>query len=316
MKKVPFVVSLVIAAALFIAACSPATQQPAAEAVSSQPSVLIAQGMLLPIHAMDQAFSIPGQVSEILVEDGEPVAAGQVLARLQSTPEAQLALARAQQEVLLAQQALDELKAAADVSLAQGRVAVIAALEQLEAAQELYAEEGTAKNRTGLDAAEVFLKHAEDTLAQLEAGEGVDPDQLAVAEARLAVAEAGVVSAQAAKDALELQATMDGTVVDLTLQVGQRVAAGQAVITLADYSGWVVKTDNLTEDEVALVEIGQKVAVILDALSASNLDGTVTHINQRFEEKRGDITYTVTIALGQADPLMRWGMTAAVQFLP
>jgi hypothetical protein len=35
-----------------------------------------------------------------------------------------------------------------------------------------------------------------------------------------------------------------------------------------------------------------------------------------YEEKRGDTTYTATIVMDQNDPLLRWGMTAAVQFIP
>ena len=31
------------------------------------------------------------------------------------------------------------------------------------------------------------------------------------------------------------------------------------------------------------------------------------------EEKRGDVTYTVTIQLNQVDPRLRWGMTALVE---
>ena len=87
-------------------------------------------------------------------------------------------------------------------------------------------------------------------------------------------------------------------------------------MALADFSSWVVKTDSLTELEVVNVSEGQSVQVILDALPDTVLKGTVTNINERFEEKRGDITYTVTVQLDETDPLMRWGMTAAVYFLP
>jgi len=46
------------------------------------------------------------------------------------------------------------------------------------------------------------------------------------------------------------------------------------------------------------------------------LTGEVSSINARYEEKRGDITYTVTITINESDPAMRWGMTAAVYFKP
>jgi HlyD family secretion protein len=192
---------------------------------------------------------------------------------------------------------------------------VLSAQDQLETAQNRFDASETDENQYELDAAKAQLKLAEDTLTNLESGSGVDPRQLAAAQARLTAAEAALASAQAAVDGLQLKATLDGTVIDLALQHGQRVTAGLAVITVADLSGWVVETDNLTEVDVVNVAVGQPVEIVLDALPQVSLTGEVTHINARFEEKRGDITYTVTVALTSSDPNMRWGMTAAVKFV-
>ena len=50
-------------------------------------------------------------------------------------------------------------------------------------------------------------------------------------------------------------------------------------MTVADFSSWVVKTDNLTEVDVVNVKVGQKVEIVLDALPDVTLTGEVTHIN-------------------------------------
>ena len=167
-----------------------------------------------------------------------------------------------------------------------------------------------------MEEAAALLKQSEDVLQKLEDGSGIDPDQLAVAEARLASAEAALASAQALVDAHELKSSLAGTITNVALQAGQKIAAGQAVFTIADFSSWVVKTDNLTEMDVVNVEVGQKVSVRLDALPGQSLSGEVTHISLFSEEKRGDTTYTVSVVLDQSVPQMRWGMTAAVQFNP
>ena len=70
------------------------------------------------------------------------------------------------------------------------------------------------------------------------------------------------------------------------------------------------------EIDVVKVQVGQKVSIVLDALPGQTLSGEVSHIQQFFEEKRGDVTYTVTAVLSQPVSQMRWGMTSAVQFLP
>ncbi len=317
MKKF-LLLSLMIISLLILSACSaePAASPEETAAIRAAADVLIAEGRLLPKNVMEQSFSIPGQVAEVLVEDGDQVQAGQVLARLNDSPEARLALARAQQEALSAQQALDALQSAASVNLAQSKLEVIAAEERLEDAQEAHEDDPTDETQANLEAAEALLEQAQDEQEKLESGAGVNPDQFAAAEARLQSAEAAIVSAQAAIDALELKASMDGTLVDVTLQVGQRVTAGQPVLTVADFSKWVIKTDNLTEAKVVKVSLGQPVSVVLDALPGQTFIGEVTHINTRYEEKRGDITYTATIRLTQTDPQMRWGMTAAVTFTP
>ena len=316
MKKLFLPVLLLSAAMLVMTACSPKTEQPAVDNAVVETLGLIAEGSLSPANSLDQSFSIAGQVSEVLVEDGDVVEVGQVLARLAVAPDAQTALARARQEALSAQQALDSLNAAADVTLAQGKLAVFAAREALDAAQENYDADETDENQLRLDEAGAILKQSEDVLERLEAGKGVDPDQLAAAEARFAAAEASLAGAQALVDAHELKSSLAGTITNIALQAGQKIAAGQAVFTIADFTSWVVKTDNLTEMDVVNVEVGQKVSVQLDALPGQSLSGEVSHIQLFAEEKRGDTTYTVSVVLDESVPQMRWGMTAAVQFNP
>ncbi len=316
MKKLSLNLIILAAAAMILAACSPTAAQPAAAPTATKADILIAEGRLLPVNTLDHAFSLPGQVGEVLVKDGDDVKVGQVLARLVSAPEAQAALARAQQEALAAQQALDGLKVSAGVNLTQSQLAVIAAQKLVDSAQSRYDADKSDENKAQWDAAAAKMKLAEDTLASLKSGQGVDPDAMAAAEARLKSAKAALASSQAAIDALELKASIAGTLVDPTLQAGQRVSAGQPVFTVADFSRWVVKTDNLTEVQVVNVKVGQKVELVLDAMPEATLSGEVSQINRRYEEKRGDITYTVTVVLNETDANMRWGMTAAVKFLP
>jgi multidrug resistance efflux pump len=92
------------------------------------------------------------------------------------------------------------------------------------------------------------------------------------------------------------------------------LTAGQPVVTLGDFSEWVVETDNLTEIDVVKISIGQGASIVLDALPDKTLRGEVTAVETVFEEKRGDITYTVDVTLLDGDPLARWGMTAEVTF--
>jgi len=147
-----------------------------------------------------------------------------------------------------------------------------------------------------------------------EVSSGPDPDDLAAVEARIKAAEAGLVSAQAALKNIELVAPFNGKIVDLTITVGEQVAPGVTVAVLADFSQWIVETDDLTEIEIPEVSVGQSVTVVPDALPDLELTGTVERISDVFEEKRGDITYTARIKLDEEDERLRWGMTVVVTF--
>ena len=310
---------LIISVEIFIlalSACAPKT--PAAdEALATTPAeTIIAEGRLLPVSSLDLSFSVPGQVAEVLVKEGDTVKTGQVLARLADSPEAQSALAGSEKEALAARQALDDYKTAAEVNQAQGQIAAILAKKQLTTARDNYYAGKSTEAKARMDEAAGKLAIAENDLKQLTDNTGLDPDQVNTLEARLGAANAAVESARAAVDALELKAAMPGTVADISVLPGQRVSAGEVVMAVADFSQWVVETDNLTEVEVVSVKEGQEVEIILDALPDAALKGVVSNINARYEEKRGDITYTVTAVLNETNPLMRWGMTAAVRFAP
>ncbi|MRR30148.1 HlyD family efflux transporter periplasmic adaptor subunit, partial [bacterium] len=171
----------------------------------------------------------------------------------------------------------DPLKAAALSTLSNARLN----LEQAKLNLNNYINPPNAQDLS-ISNAEVALAKAkyEDAQRQLEKLQnGANSNELDMAKARLDSANSAVVNAQNQIDALTLTANIAGTIVDLTLQPGQKVAAGETAVVIADYSNWVVKTDNLTETEVTTITTGQKANVILDALPEKTLQGEVTYIN-------------------------------------
>jgi HlyD family secretion protein len=143
---------------------------------------------------------------------------------------------------------------------------------------------------------------------------GPDPDSLASAQAREKAAETGLVAAKAALANRQLVAPFDGTVAQLNLKVGEQAAPGVTAVVLADFSGWIVETDDLTENEVPNVQAGQTADVTFDALPELSLQGKIQSISDIHTDKNGDVTYTTKVALAESDPRLRWGMTAVVHF--
>jgi len=164
-----------------------------------------------------------------------------------------------------------------------------------------------------LEIAEAQLAIAERDYSLWE--DGPHPDDLETAEARMNAADTAYKAAKAAYEDAFLKAPFDGVVAAMDLRVGDLVSPGTVGAVVADFSSWVVETDNLTEIEAPRVRVGQKVEVVADALPDVTLKGTVKNIRQLYEEKRGDITYTIEIELDEHNPDLLWGMTVVINFL-
>lgn len=141
---------------------------------------------------------------------------------------------------------------------------------------------------------------------------GPDPDEVALAQARIGNAEAQLAAAQAALGTLEVRAPFTGTVVSLSMQEGQYVAPGVPVLLLVDFSEWKVETTNLTELNVVRIKEGEVARVTFDALPNQPFEGVVERIKNLGENTQGDITYTVILGLSQMSDLLRWNMTCSI----
>lgn len=165
---------------------------------------------------------------------------------------------------------------------------------------------------------------ANDDVRAAQARLGVAAAQRDAAQARLDLLKAGataeqidaakarVAQAQAALDEATLLAPFDGIMAELPINPGEMVAPGVSVASIADVANWQVETDDLSEVDVVNVQPGAEVSIKVDALPDVTLKGTVTSITPRSIVKRGDVTYTVKVAIADPDPRLKWGMTAFV----
>ncbi len=304
-------------------------------------STIIAEGRLEPARDAEIAFTASGVVSEVLVGEGEAVKKGQPLIRLGDASDTNYAAA--QLELVSAQKALNDLLNTSGAELAQAVIDLKQAKEDFDKADDYlrYLQNSKKVPRTEVrsyliqtwkgyeyrtrtkffkgPAPEDWIIEAQNDLAlkkaELDEAQhtydrmkgGTDEDQLAVLQARLDAAKAGVA-------AFEVLAPFDGVVAEMNAKQGGSINAGQSAVTIADFSSWLVKTTDLTEIDVVELAEGQPVTVTLDALPEVELKGEILSIGQNYTENQGDIVYEVTILLTDTHPNMRWGMTAAVKF--
>jgi len=343
MKRISIVA--LISLSLLFTACAPAggTASPTAEAIATvaADSTIIAEGRLEPLRYADIAFTASGRISDIPVTEGQTVTQGQELIRLGDASDTQYAAA--QLELVSAQKALTDLTNSAGTDFAQAVIDLKDAQEDYDKAVDYldylqkadkvpqtetrsylvqtwrgYEYRTKTKHFKG-PAPQDWIIEAENDMAlkkaELDAAQrtydrlkgGADAEQLAVLEARLEAAQAGVA-------VFSVIAPFDGLVANLNAKLGGSINAGEPAVTVADFSQWLVKTTDLTEIDVVNLQEGQTVSVSLDAIPEAQLTGEILSIGQTFAENQGDIVYEVTILLTETHPGMRWGMTAAVTF--
>lgn len=249
---------------------------------------VLAEGIVFPVRYAQMIMPMDGTIGEVLVTEGSKVKKGQPLIRLvRQDAEARLSTARYQ-------------VARAVAAAAQTRINYDDARRELARQQRLEEVGGTSRQQ--LDQAKAA---AERSLAALEQ-----------ARAELKAQEASLAEAEGLLDKTELRATMDGIVTYLDVKVGEHAVPATVLVRIADPSEWEVRSDDLTELSIAKIGVGDRADLTFDAIPGLEISARVKFIRPYGEKKRGDITYTVTIAPDRWDDRLRWNMTAQIAITP
>jgi RND family efflux transporter MFP subunit len=131
------------------------------------------------------------------------------------------------------------------------------------------------------------------------------------AEAQAASAQAAVEVAEAIVALTTLSAPREATVASVDVIPGQLVLQGETVLTLATLDQLQLETTDLSERDIANVEIGAPVNISIEALDET-FSGEVVSISPMADTVGGDVVFTVIIDFDRQPENVRWGMTAEV----
>jgi len=237
------------------------------------------------------SFELPGRVKELRVARGDTVTAGQVVAALDDQLERENREARAREaDAARADLALvragtreeDVRAAAAEVRNAKAQEARIRdnVQRQRRLLQENAVPEASVIDvEKQLAAAIAAREGAEERLRAL--AKGSRPEQIAVAEARLAGAEQQVAVLDERLRRYQLHAPLAGEVQDIHLWPGEIASAGGPVLTIGDvehpYSDVFVPQADLRG-----VRVGVQASVKVDSI-ADSFSGRVEHVSPTTE---------------------------------
>ncbi len=138
---------------------------------------------------------------------------------------------------------------------------------------------------------------------------GADPVDIAAAKARVAAAQATLITAF-------IVAPFDGTVTQADPAVGDQVSAGTVAFRVDDLSHLLVDVQ-VSEVDINTVAVGQDATLSFDAVLGrpDPYHGTVMQVNQAGVTEQGVVSFTVTVELTDADEFVKPGMTAAVNIV-
>ena len=232
---------------------------------------------------------ITGTVEQVLVDDNWHVTAGQPLLKLDPR-DYQVALEKDRASYVQARAQL--VQASAQIPLAEAQLVQVQAQADSSKANSDYLQRTFERNRQlfyqgrgviskqDLDTAQ---SQAETSVAAYKANlaaVNVARENVKVAHAQeeAARAQANAAMAQVKNSELQLSyctivAPVSGRIAQKTVQTGNRVSVGQALIAVVEDNVWIVA--NLKETQLERVRVGQPVEIKIDALPHYRFSGRV-----------------------------------------
>lgn len=240
------------------------------------------------------------RLQRLFVQEGDLVAEGALLAEFADRPQREAAVAEARAAVAEARANLDRSRAAgrpSEVAAQRARIAALSVQEDLARREAQRAERlvpsgaGAAavadRNRATATRLAAERRQAEAELATLLSSR---PEDIALAEARLAAAEASLARAEADADLARLHAPFTGTILRIMARPGDQVGT-EGLLEIADLRRMDIVAD-VYETDLSRLRIGAPAEV------------TAPGTEDRFAATVRDIGWTVRrLVQGQTDPV-------------
>jgi ABC exporter DevB family membrane fusion protein len=287
-------------------------------------------------EAISVGAGIDGLIAELRVKEGQPVAAGAVIAVIERRElTAELSEARAAVEGAKASRVRLETgsrqeereRAEADIEAAQ------AVVKQAQARYERYQKLFT-EGVLSADARDEAIRNLAVAQASLKAIEKTKefvnvkplPEEVAIAEAEIRAAEerVRVVTEQIKK--CEVRAPISGIILRTNMKVGETYSTftPQPIVTLADTSAFKIRAE-VDERDIDKVALRQRVLIQGDAFAGRKVYGVVSRLSSQMGRKKvrtGDPAeksdrdvLEVLIDVDGQDKALVVGLRVTIQFL-
>jgi HlyD family secretion protein len=282
------------------------------------------------IREVELAFRVAGRLQTMHFDEGDSIAAGDVVAEIDGEPYRE-ALAVSAARVAQAQANLEKLKSGSrPQEVARARAAVTQAQAAYDnARQEFERQSGLLETgasseklrdaaRARRDETAANLAAAKEALGLAE--EGFRAEDIAAAAADLAAAKAQAAIGETQLDDTILRAPSSGTLIARLREPGSMLGAGTPVFSLSLRDPVYVRA-YVDEPHLGKLAPGTRVTITTDS-SSKVYEGQIGFISPRAEftprsvettELRTDLVYRLRIVVADSDEGLRQGMPVTVE---
>lgn len=301
----------------------------AREAAAAQELTLMGN---VDVREVSLAFRQSDRIKELLVEAGDTVEAGQVLARLDSR-ELSLTMQKTRSEIRARESALAKLQngtrveevrqAEANVRAARAAAAnaagIYARKQAIYDSVEGISEQDLAGARHEVEARDAEASAAEERLS--EAVSGARQEDIAASEADLQALQDELAREAYLLTEYELKAPQAGVIRSRLLEAGDMAGPSAPVFKLSLLDKKWVRV-YVRESDLGRIHEGQAARVYIDSRPDAPLEGQVGYIAEtaeftpktvQTEELRTALVYEVRVYVSDADNILRLGMPATVR---
>lgn len=260
-------------------------------------SIVTASGEIKPKNYINIGANAQGDITELLVKEGDKVRKGQLLAKIEDVqPQADVEAQRAALSSAEAQSAASEAAVnAADDNISTMKAALDhdkADLDRMKAdyqrAEELYNEKLGAKQDFEMkkyvyDAQVAALAESQARVVQAQAQREQTVAQLSSAQRQIAQAKANLMRFDDILRKHNAYAPIDGVVTNLPVRMGESVvpgiqnSEGSTIMTIADMSVITAEV-KVDETDIVNIQLGQVADITIDAIPNEVYKGHVTEI--------------------------------------
>jgi HlyD family secretion protein len=238
---------------------------------------VMATGKIIPKEEIEIKPNIAGIIDKILVDEGDKVTAGQLIATVRIVPN----LA----EVNNAQQNVQN----SQLQISNAKMNVENVRKQYEMQERLY--------KQGVISKQEYLNAQQQLFTQQQALKNAN-QQLATAQKTLQIAKTGAIPELQGLATTQIRSKASGTVLEVPVKVGSQVIeansfnAGTTICSIADLNSLIFQGE-IDEAQAGKLTQGMSMNIVIGALQNKTFPGKLTMIAPKGKDNNGTIKFPV-----------------------